>query len=104
MGKQWNHGLSSVRTTNGFAKQLQSITDARYGPKVIWLTNRFSDDKRTKTITEPRSVGKQGEQTAPTRHAPIRARNFRSPRTIASRGMTSSRYTGNVRYIIEHQT
>src|SRR6185369_13117932 len=52
----------------------------------------------TKPITEPRSdpANKLNNTARHPRNAPIAARNFRSPRPIASRGMTSSRVTPEI--------
>src|SRR6478736_2874128 len=96
---KWHHGLSSVpyqrRTVS--PKNIQvSAPNARYGPKGSLADQTgFPTTSVTKPITEPRSdpANKLNNTARHPRNAPIAARNFRSPRPIASRGMTSFRVT-----------
>ena len=94
-----HYGRSSVpyqcRTTS--PKNIQiNAPNARYGPKGNLADQTgFPTTSVIKPITEPRSdPAKRLNNTArQPRNAPIAARNFKSPRPIASRGMTSSRVT-----------
>src|SRR5439155_752467 len=73
--------------------------NARYGPKGSLADQTgFPATSVTKPITEPRSdpANKLNNTARQPRNAPIAARNFRSPRPIASRGMTSSRVTPEI--------
>src|SRR5206468_10250879 len=99
LATQSHYGLRSVpyqrRTVS--PKNIQAnAPNARYGPKGNLADQTgFPTTSVTKPITEPRSdpANKLNNTARQPRNAPIAARNFRSPRPIASRGMTSSRVT-----------
>src|SRR5437667_12556514 len=96
---QWHHGLSSApyqrRTVS--PKNIQAnAPNARYGPKGNLADQTgFPTTSVTKPITEPRSdpANKLNNTARQPRNAPKAARNFRSPRPIASPGMSSSHVT-----------
>src|ERR1700751_4676956 len=99
---QLHHGLSSIpyqRRTISPRNIQVNAPNARYGTK-----GSFADQTGlptisvTNPITEPRSdPAKRLNNTARhPRNAPIAARNFRSPRPIDSRGMTTSLATPEI--------
>src|SRR5439155_25624797 len=96
MAGESDYGFSSVpyQRRKMSPKNIQvTAPKARYGPKgSLADQTRFPTMSVINPTTDPRSdPAKRLNNTArQPRNAPIAARNFRSPRPIASRGITSS--------------